>query len=387
MLLCLAVDGLVSCLSGKGPAMLGASLSRGKLITGAAAALIALGASAQSQPTAPSAELRTKAEQIVAKYTPEKTVWVRAFASGLHVTGVTASKPGSAPGADSTAGPQITVALPDWCPADRLLAVLPEKEDILLRLLWKVEPRLTPLPDVQEFVVRLANHQGYGQQTQQGERSMVRPAGLAYGTNFWTDHRIPSLLAFPPGLYDVTVASTASPQEVIPIGQALYVGEATNTPEIAQRLLALLPGGAPVLAGNAVLARWARLRVPVHSLSFAPHSLAIVSSADWLEDTGNLTPVATITVTVKGGPTQSFPILLGRDTASTWYNLHARGNVRHEQAPIAWSWNERQDTVDFEACVYIAKYALRSEAPIESIDITYALDKGVLRIRGIELMP
>jgi len=205
---------------------------------------------------------------------------------------------------------------------------------------------------------------------------------------FWTQHSFEALTNSAPGLYDVYVSGTALPVETIPLGQVLVKGRLEPNPATVAQVQALFPAGACVFGGNAVLTKWFRYHFPVNPGAKTFRTLVVVSSADWLEYQPDLLDVATLTLEYPSGNKERHPFLLGRDTASTWYNLHARSGVKHGLAPVAWSTPARRETLDFDANVYRASFDLAEtrEAP-SAIEVAYSAQNGVLRLRGLLLVP
>jgi len=328
-----------------------------------------------------------KAQAIIQEYTPGRRVWVRSFASGLHVVGASVE---SKTGANATvkAKPCGEVVLPSWCDREALLGEVNQGVSFKIRLLWKVEPRSEAAAAKQSFTAEIVHHQGYGHQLQVDEKTALDLSDSPYGTVLWSEHRFAPLQSQAPGLYDVAVRATAPPFEVIPLGQILVNTWLVARDGVLDKMRQVLPQGAYVFAGEVVLTRFFRLHVPVDTLGFTPHAVAIVSSADWLEQMPNGTHVATVRIRGASHSPIDCPIELGRDTASAWYRFHARGNIQHDMASIAWSSRARAGTVEFDAHTYLAKIDLGvSEPSPVGIDVIYEADEGVLRLHGIAFLP
>jgi len=328
-----------------------------------------------------------KARAIVQEYTPARHVWVRSFAGGLHVIGASVE---SKTEADATvkAKPYSEVVLPSWCDRKALLGEVNQGVPFKIRLLWRVDPRSEPHAVKQSFTAEIVHHQGYGQQLQVGERTVLDLSDSPYGTVLWSEHGFAPLQSQAPGLYDVAVRAAAPPFEVIPLGQILVNTWLVQRDGVLDKMRQVLPQGAHVFAGEAVLTRFFRLHIPVDELGFKPRAIAVVSSADWLEQMPNGTRVATIRVNGASHPPIDCPIELGRDTASAWYRFHARGNIQHDMAPIAWSSRARAGTEEFDAHTYIAKLDLGVPRPSPvGIDVIYEVEEGVFRLQGIAFLP
>ena len=330
-------------------------------------------------------ETAARAKQIVAEFSPDKKIWVRSFSNGLRAVGTSFDEAAALPRAHGSV--QISCTLPEWVHEKSLLHPL-ASPDSTIRLLWQVEPRLTPKPESVHIAAKYINHQGYASVAQRDEQSSLDVKNVSYGSVAWTEHAMTSLRVCPPGLYDLVVSNTTLPRESIPLGQILWKGSPEHREEDCARATELFPNGACLFAGSAVLARWFTLTVPVKSLPFIPRELVIVSSVDWLEAKQDGTGVADVVAVVEGKQSTPYAIVLGRDTSSTWYDFHARGNVQHSQAPIAWSWRERQESVDFEASAYLARFDFSAlKVSPESVSLQYVGDEGVLRVYAILLLP
>ena len=312
---------------------------------------------------------------------PEKTISVRAFGNGMRAAGIVVAPQRNAPPAS---GPRVEGDFPAWLKRDELLGEIPNG-NIAIKLRW--EPSTQLASDAPHFALRLANHQGYATLNQQNDRSAVALAEGAQNAA-WSEHAFTPMTMYPPGLYNALLSSTTLPRESIPLGQLMWYGQPVPTDNARDRVREAYPEGNAAFTGSAVIARWFRFELPVAKPSFVPRTLAIVSSVDWLEHIGDQTPVAEITVLQGGAKGASKSLLLGRDTASTWYSFHARGNVQHSQAPVAWSWRERQESVDFEANAYVARYDLGgANATPDAITVRYLADEGLLRIYAVVFLP
>jgi hypothetical protein len=322
----------------------------------------------------------------VKEFTADRKIWVRGFKSGLRVVGVSVN-------ALNEDGPEPLMAdtrvmLPEWLSEDNLLGTVPQGNPMDFRLLWKVEPTPDTPTNIHEFSMKLVNHDGYTELSQSNERSRVRLSEHPFGTVFWTEHAFDPLTNSAPGLYDVYVSGLALPLETVPLGQILVTGWVEPMETIDAKVASLLPETTRVFGGLAVLTKWFEYRFPVAGLGEVPKTLTVISSADWLEEEEDGTDVAVVSVQYAPGTTEEHSIKLGRDTASTWYNLHARGVVKHQLAPVAWSSRVRRDTVDFDANVYVATFDLEPDGALPtSVSVRYAADRGILRLRGIALTP
>lgn len=311
----------------------------------------------------------------------EKKFEVRAFGNGMRAAGFVVAPVRDAPPAD---GPRIEGDFPAWLNRDELLAEIPNG-NIAIKLRWESSTQLAS--GAPHFALRLANHQGYATLNQRNDRSAVSLAEGAQNAA-WSEHTFTAMTLYPPGLYNALLSSTTLPRESIPLGQLMWYGQPVPTDNARDRVRGAYPQGNAAFAGSAVIARWFRFELPVAHPSFVPRTLAIVSSVDWLEHIGDQTPVAEIALLQGGAKGASKSLLLGRDTASTWYSFHARGNVQHSQAPVAWSWRERQESVDFEANAYVARYDLGgANATPDAITIRYLADEGLLRIHAVVFLP
>jgi hypothetical protein len=286
--------------------------------------------------------------------------------------------------APATNAPRIEGDLPAWLKRDELLGEIPNG-NVTIKVHWESSTQLAS--DAPHYALRLANHQGYATLNQRNDRSALTLAEGAPNAA-WSEHTFAPMTMYAPGLYNALLSSTTLPRESIPLGQLLWYGQPTQTDGARDRVREAYPAGDAVFAGSAILARWFRFELPLNPPPFTPRSLVIVSSVDWLENFGNQTPVAEIALQKSGAKTTAKSLLLGRDTASTWYSFHSRGNVKHSQAPVAWSWRERQESVDFEASAYVARFELESgTATPDSITVRYLSDEGVLRIYAVVLLP
>ncbi|MCC6794530.1 MAG: hypothetical protein IT366_05375 [Candidatus Hydrogenedentes bacterium] len=312
---------------------------------------------------------------------PEKPFSVRAFGNGMRAAGIIVMPPRTPAPADV---PRIEADLPGWLKRGELLGEIPNG-NVTIKLNWESRTQLTA--DAPRYALRLANHQGYATLNQRNDRSAVTLTEGEPGAA-WSEHTFAPMTMYAPGLYNALLSSTTVPRESIPLGQLLWYGQPVQTDTARDRVRDAYPEGAAAFTGSAVLSRWFRFELPVAKPSFTPRTLAIVSSVDWLEHVGDQTPVAEITMQQGGAKLGSRPLLLGRDTASTWYSFHARGNVAHRQAPVAWSWRERQESVDFEANAYVARYELEpANAAPDAISIRYVADEGLLRIYAVVFLP
>lgn len=312
---------------------------------------------------------------------PEKTFSVRAFGNGLRAAGLVVAPTYTPPQSN---GPRIEADLPAWLKRDELLGEIPNG-NITIKLRWESSTRLAS--DAPHYALRLANHQGYATLNQRNDRSAVALAEGAQNTA-WSEHTFAPMTMYAPGLYNALLSSTTLPRESIPLGQLLWYGQPVFTDSARDRVREAYPEGAAAFAGSAIISRWFRFELPLAEPSFAARTLVIVSSVDWLESVGDQTPVAEITLQKSGAKVQSKSLLLGRDTASTWYSFHSRGNVAHSQAPVAWSWRERQESVDFEANAYVARYDLAdANVTPDTVSLRYVSDEGVLRIYAVVFLP
>ncbi|MCC6152895.1 MAG: hypothetical protein IT367_04015 [Candidatus Hydrogenedentes bacterium] len=311
----------------------------------------------------------------------EKPFTVRAFNNGMRAGGIVVTPTWIAPATDA---PRIEGDLPAWLKRDELLGEIPNG-NVTIKLHWESNAQLAS--DAPHYALRLANHQGYATLNQRNDRSTLT---LAEGVPnaAWSEHTYAPMTMYAPGLYNALLSNTTLPRESIPLGQLLWYGQPVQTDNTRDRVREAYQEGLAAFAGSAILARWFRFELPVTPPPFAPRSLVIVSSVDWLEHIGDQTPVAEITLRKSGAKTAGKSLLLGRDTASTWYSFHSRGNVKHSQAPVAWSWRERQESVDFEASAYMARFELESgTATPDSVTVRYLPDEGVLRIYAVIFLP
>ncbi len=332
-------------------------------------AALCLGAVAQTAHSQPATE------------SPEKTFSVRAFSNGMRAAGLVVAPARDAPKTDI---PRIEGDFPAWLKRDELLGEIPNG-NITIKLRWESSAQLAS--EASHYALRLANHQGYATLNQRNDRSAVALAEGAPNAA-WSEHTFAPMTLYAPGLYNALLSNTTLPRESIPLGQLLWYGQPVPTDSARDRVREAYPEGAAVFAGSAVIARWFRFELPVAKPSFVARTLAIVSSVDWLENVGNETPVAEITLLKAGAKVDGKSLLLGRDTASTWYSFHARGNLKHSQAPVAWSWRERQESVDFEASAYMVRFELEAgSATPDTVTIRYLADEGVLRIYAVVFLP
>src|SRR5690606_34300689 len=131
--------------------------------------------------------------------------------------------------------------------------------------------------------------------------------------------------------------------------------------DVGDRLKGLFPQGDVLSTDYVVLSPWFSISMAQIEAPFRPKAVAIVSSADWIEALPNQSALASVILTDKAGNEATHALQLGRDTASTWYNYHVRGNLNHDIAPIAWSWQETVETVNFEANVYIGRFEVGAD--------------------------
>ncbi|GMW01921.1 MAG: hypothetical protein AMXMBFR84_30570 [Candidatus Hydrogenedentota bacterium] len=325
-----------------------------------------------------------KAKAIVAEYTPQKMVWVEGFKNGLRVSGITL--PEESDGAPQ-GGMTVRVSLPPWFESDRLLGTVTLNKPLTIRLLWSIDPTPQPSPRNGAYAVRLAQHDGYARLLQPNPVN-VDTAGLNYGDVFWTDHTLPPMNVSPAGLYNVIVSNNTSPTQNIPLGQVLVPPVPEPQPEVVEKLKTLYPQGEVLSSDHVVLSRWFGIAVPNPKPGFQARSIVIISSADWIEELPNETVIAEVTVKDSAGKSLKRNLRLGKETASTWYNYHVRGNLQHEMAPVAWSWEQNVETVNFEANVYTGQFELEEGfGPLQSVEVTYAAESGLLRIRGMAMLP
>ncbi|HOE66098.1 MAG TPA: hypothetical protein PLO62_06195 [Candidatus Hydrogenedentes bacterium] len=360
-------------------------LMRGRTAATFAAVLLTWGAAAQPD-ALDSAEAATAA---VEENRPDMPLQVRAFQSGLRVTGISVAPRVTLAEQTDPEGIRTGVVLPEYMRPERFLGVAPQRFPLDMRLLWTVEaPSAEPIP-LRDYAVELVHHQGYARrhQTQNGSAEDFFPQDAKAAC--WTAHRFAAAAHIPPGAYDVLVTKMAAPVQTVPLGQLLLWPSAIPRPEATKKLTEAFPGAINVFSGDAALTRWFYMAFPIPPLPFAARKLLVVSSADYLEDAANETPVATITVEYASGQREQHALLLGRHTASTWHRFHARGSVKHRQAPIAWSWRVVQETAEFDACAYKAVFDLaESNPPPASVSIAYDDDReGILRLWSVAFLP
>lgn len=277
---------------------------------------------------------------------------------------------------------------PEWLDRDELLGYVDSGDTIIVRLLWRAEDTRRTLSGPESFTVMLNQHRGYYKVNQNSPAVVVHPGDHPTGSVFWTEHTFSEASTVYPGLFDVMVRNRAVPSTLIPLGEVFIRGRIRPDPVSPPRQTTLYPSGVHVFADRLTLTQWYRYTMPVPAPPFQPRSLALTSSLDWIEKEENGLDVAELTVVRASGDVETFRVKLGRDTAFTWYELHTRGNLRHTQAPIAWSWPVEQETVRFDAAVYRGVFELQDDpSPPVEVSIAYLLDEGVLRVHGITLLP
>jgi hypothetical protein len=332
--------------------------------------------------------LLEKARRIVEVYTPDKKVHVRALDTGLRVVGVSVTRGDMAATPARRNEPAFEWTPPDWQSKDALLGYVDAGGPLKVRLLWRKEP--APPGDVEtvDFAVALNHHRGYYKMSPVAPWTTIRLDDHAYGTVFWTEHAFAGAAKVPPGVFDLIVSTTGQSAEVIPLGQVFIRGEVHLDPNGAGQLSQLFPSGRNVFTNQLAMTRWQSYTFQLDSPGAPPRQIAIVSSVDWLEAADDGMDVAEVTLVRKSGKAESHFIKLGRDTASTWYELHKRGDLKHSRAPVAWSWPVTQDTVRFDAAVYTCSFALEDDpSPPREVRIRYLANEGLLRLHGISLLP
>lgn len=329
-----------------------------------------------------------RARRILGAYSPDRYVDVEAFDFGLRVIGITLRTTDQV---DSEPGQEVHSFEwnpPEWIDIGRLLGYVDSGRNITIRLLWRVEPFPETRPSAVNLAVALHEHRGYAKVTQESPSTVMHPGKHAQGTVFWTDHAFPDSATAHPGLFDVTIRSTAGSTLTLPLGQIFVRGRVMRVPQDAGQMARLFPQGVPVVEGRLGMAPWYEYVIEVKPLHFLPRQLALVSSLDWVDGEEDALPVAEITVVRASGKRESHPVRLGRETAFAWYDLHRRGGLAHARAPVAWTWPAERDTVRFDAAAYKALFDLEGgSAPIEELRIRYLLDEGVLHIHGLSLLP
>ena len=345
---------------------------------------------AEDQPDAPGVDpaVFEKARRIVDTYTPGKRVHVRALDNGLRVVGVSV-KPGESAGATAKLRePAFEWTPPDWQKKEALLGYVDSGGPLNVRLLWRREPAPPAGPETVDFTVSLNHHRGYYKMSPARAWTTVRIEDHAFGTVFWTEHAFAGAARIPPGVFDLIVSTTGQEAEVIPLGQVFIRGHVHVDPAGAGHMSRLFPSGTNVFTDQLAMTQWQSYTFGVEAADARPRQIAIVSSADWLESAEDGLDVAEVTLVRQSGATEPHVIKLGRDTASTWYELHKRGDLRHSRAPVAWSWPVTQDTVRFDAAVYQCSFPAGDDpSPLSQVRIRYLANEGLLRLHGIALLP
>ena len=329
-----------------------------------------------------------KARRIVEVYTPDKRINVRALDSGPRIVGVTVvcEETGRVPGAERE--PAFEWNPPEWQSEEALLGHVNTGGPLKVRLLWRREPAPPGETETVDFAVALNHHRGYYKMNPAKSWTTIRLEDHAFGTVFWTEHAFAGAARVPPGVFDLIVSTTGRNAEVIPLGQVFIRGQVHVDPKGAAALAQVFSSGSTVFANQLAMTRWQTYTFPIDATDAHPSQIAIVSSVDWLEGADDGIDVAEVTLVRKSGESETHFITLGRDTASTWYELHKRGDLKHSRAPVAWSWPVTQDTVRFDAAVYRCSLDLADDpSPLTAIQIRYLANEGLLRLHGISLLP
>lgn len=324
--------------------------------------------------------LEEKARSIVEAYTPDKEIHVQSARAGLRPVGVRIEETTNV---SQPPGVQSAISLPDWIDLDRLLGRVTGAVPFTVSVLWRVEPGYTEISEPLRFGLIINQHDGYGRRSESAGSTLIKPESNAVGAVFWSKHRFDEAGAMIPGLSDVILRGTETPAETIPLGQILVEGRATRNAKTADQCRAAIGSASLMFAGMAVLTTGDNYTFAANNQPTVS-GITIISSVDWMEDIEDGATVAEVEVEFADGSTVKDALRLGSHTSSTWYELHARGDVAHSQAAIAWTWPIQQDAIQFDAAVYRAAIDT-PEKTIKSVSIKHVHDRGILRVRGIAL--